>query len=69
MTIEIRQMVIRAVVDRKPEPTLAVEPPRPGAFFGTSYAASAPAPAVQQDALVDAVVRQVLRKLERSRER
>lgn len=69
MTVEIRQMVIRAVVERRPEPALQIQPPRPGLNFGSTSVAPGPLPPPQQDALVAACVREVLRQLERSRER
>jgi hypothetical protein len=70
MAIEIRQVVIRAVVT----PTSAPEPrpaPPPGMVRPSPAArvADSPARAVDQDALVAACVREVLRKLDRSRER
>lgn len=69
MTIEIRQMVIRAVVDRKVEPGVPVEVRGGGPLLTPAYASAAPAASGQQDALVAACVREVLRQLERSRER
>lgn len=69
MTIEIRQLVIRAVVDRKAEPVGLVEARAGAPLLAPAYASAAPAASGQQDALVAACVREVLRQLERSRER
>lgn len=60
MTIEIRQMVIRAVV----QPVAPIgEPPR------AARLESPPSSSPSQDQIVAACVREVLRKLDRSRER
>lgn len=70
MTIEIRQLIIRAVVDERS--AIAASPvherPSPEPFFNQP----APAPerlAEDRQAIVSACVREVLRRLERARER
>ena len=70
MPIEIRQLIIRAVVERRSDdarPRAASSNPPP-----PLVARSAPAPiprAEDRDALVASVVREVLRELRKSRER
>jgi hypothetical protein len=72
MTIEIRQLIIRAVVDEG----RAVTPGREGvprvaneARRESSEAAVPEQGAEKRQAIVNACVREVLRKLERARER
>lgn len=70
MTIEIKQLVIRAVVDSRSESAS----PTTGALIARAPepARSQPYPAApgqDREAIVAACVRDVLRKLERSRER
>lgn len=69
MTIEIRQLVIRAVVERRPEPPQPAVSAPVRTWGRTAPAASRPDAAPQDDALVAACVREVLRKLDRARER
>jgi hypothetical protein len=71
MTIEIKQLVIRAIVDGRGESS----PPRTGAPVVRApepIRRSRPdpaAPSQDRDAIVAACVREVLRKLKRSQER
>lgn len=65
MPIEIRQLVIRAVVE--PTPTAPADRPAPAA--PRIEAARAPRPARVDEALVAACVREVMRRLERSQRR
>lgn len=70
MTIEIRQLVIRAVVDERAavaEPAAARRPGRAAAAATTALAGQALAEA--QQTLVAACVREVLRRIDRARER
>lgn len=67
MTIEIRQLVVRAVVEGRPaEPRAraADRRGRPGAAV-----ASSALPCEDRESLLGACVREVLRRLERTRER
>lgn len=71
MTIEIKQLIIRAVADGRREQghapgPLAVDAPGLARPEPGTYRA---APGEDRDAIVAACVREVLRKLERSRER
>lgn len=72
MTIEIRQMVIRAVVergrDRDTEEGFDESRPR-GAAYEPAPPDVQPAPSVSPSALVSACVREVLRELDRARNR
>jgi hypothetical protein len=72
MTIEIKQLIIRAVADGRSEhagrPSGSPAAPAPG----PAWPAPGPhrtAPGEDRDAIVAACVREVLRKLERKRER
>jgi Family of unknown function (DUF5908) len=72
MTIEIKQLIIRAVADGRREQ--AGHSPGPLAAQSSGPARPEPepyraAPGEDRDAIVAACVREVLRKLERSRER
>lgn len=58
MTVEIKQLIIRAVVESRHDPVGAAEASTPGR-----------APPEDRQALVAACVREVLRQLERSRDR
>ena len=69
MTIEIRQLVIRAVVERRPDPPPPAVSAPVHAWGRPAPAASSPDAVPQTDALVAACVREVLRKLDRARER
>lgn len=69
MTVEIRQLVIRGVVERRPEAAPPAPTVDPFLSFLPPPSASAPHQAPSQAAIVDACVREVLRRLERSRER
>lgn len=71
MTIEIRQLVIRAVVDaRAPTDASEVAPVSAPLTTRPRSAESTPAPAASdRDALVAACVRAVLRELQRSSQR
>lgn len=75
MTIEIKQLIIRAVADGRREPAgPAVAPPAavtPAAWPAPASASAmhGAAPGEERDAIVAACVREVLRRLERKRER
>lgn len=66
MTIEIKQLVIRAVADAHPADTAHRAGPLVAA---PAPAPHRPMPAAERESIVAACVREVLRKLERSRER
>jgi hypothetical protein len=70
MTIEIRQLVIRATVHPSPDASTS---PTGAAIAASSPGMAAPDASAAQDALLDNLVatcvRTVLRRLERSRER
>ena len=68
MTIEIRQLVIRATAEARPAAPLPA--PASGERSAVHVGASAsPAAPIDHDALVDTCVRRVLRELRRSQER
>jgi hypothetical protein len=70
MTIEIKQLVIRAVADGRREHPLYPAGPRVAPAPVPSRTSPPPrTPEEDREALVAACVREVLRKLERSRER
>lgn len=69
MTIEIRELVIRAVAEARPgdphaAPATPMNPPEPAGAL-----ASAATDPLDREALVARVVREVLRELKKSRER
>lgn len=64
MTIEIRQLVIRAVADAKQSPGKAR-----GGDDDDDEPLAAPGPELRGEALIAACVREVMRELRRSRER
>lgn len=67
MTIEIRELVIRAVAEARPgEPHAAAGSPTPSPEPAAPHA---PAATLDRDDLVARVVREVLRELKKSRER
>jgi len=70
MTLEIKQLVIRGIVDggREPAPGSGepVDAPAPGFAVSETHP---PAPGEDREAIVAACVREVLRKLERARKR
>ncbi|MBK8260446.1 MAG: hypothetical protein IPK80_03810 [Nannocystis sp.] len=68
MTIEIRQLLIRAVVEARPAAPAPLTLPS-GAPTPTAPPPAQPAPAPDHDALVAACVREVLRELRRASER
>lgn len=71
MTIEIKQLIIRAVADGRRDAALAEG--RVGAVTSPTprfaHEAERAAPARDHEAIVAACVREVLRRLERARER
>lgn len=72
MTIEIKQLIIRAVADPgrdRPSPLAAVAPFVQGAAAAVRPDVHPTVMSDQREAIVAACVREVLRKLERSRER
>jgi hypothetical protein len=73
MTIEIKQLIIRAVTDGRREPAghPAASPAAvaPGPWPAPASASHRAAPGEERDAIVAACVREVLRRLERKRER
>lgn len=71
MTIEIRQLVIRAVVqpDRDPRSSSSSEPAAAAFPFHQQAAVNPLAQEAMLDSLVATCVRTVLRRLERSRDR
>jgi hypothetical protein len=72
MAIEIRQLVIRAVVDegaRSSTPRSDAGPPSPMRSATRERPETASELADERQAIVNACVREVLRKLERARER
>jgi hypothetical protein len=68
MTIEIKQLIIRAVADARREQA-PHQPASPAATSAQPAPEPHQAPAADREAIVAACVREVLRKLERSRER
>lgn len=64
MTIEIRQLVIRAVVDPRQRPAAGPDAPAPDA-----PPPAAPLAPHERDALVAACAREVMRALKKARER
>jgi hypothetical protein len=72
MTIEIKQMIIRATVQSRPGGEQRPDAPDSIAASSPAPRRSEPAPAVlaeQRQALVSACVREVLRELRKARER
>jgi hypothetical protein len=70
MTIEIKQLVIRAVADgRREHAAQSVAPHTVAAPAPVPHEPSPLSAGADQEAIVAACVREVLRKLERSRER
>ncbi len=72
MTIEIRQLIIRAVVeDRRERPAGTTAPRSQASRAATEPAirATPPDPGIERDALIAECTRQVLRELRRGRGR
>lgn len=69
MTIEIRQLIIRASVQARTEPASSGPSASQWSAQPNEPASTPSGPAVEHDALVAATVREVLRKLERARGR
>lgn len=70
MTIEIRQLIIRAAVERRSDDVCPRAESHPPPLPRSAPSAPAPSPrAEDRDALVASVVREVLRELRKSRER
>jgi Family of unknown function (DUF5908) len=69
MTIEIKQLIIRAVVEEKREQTLAAPPRSPAAPEPVRRSTAKAATGVDREALIAACTRQVLRELRKGRGR
>jgi len=72
MTIEIKQLVIRAIVEPRHEAGVVEPAPRPGMGIQAAAAARVRAPRearLDREALIAACVRETMRELRKRRER
>lgn len=69
MTIEIKQLILRAVVEERRDPSLAAGDPRPRTASRAADRTAPPESSVDREAVIAECTRQVLRELRRGRGR